>query len=115
MPRRRVAPDSDDHGLEMLLGYDGRIMYLVGGYWMKFELRKAEATSARPHGLSYSFSLHDQNNRRVIGFDNAHAVKPLGRNAKRSKNYDHWHTTGIDKGRPYDFKDALTLVKDFFD
>jgi hypothetical protein len=51
----------------------------------------------------------------VIGFDNAHAVTPPGRTAKRSKTYDHWHTTAGDKGRPYAFTDAAKLVEDFFD
>ena len=28
---------------------------------------------------------------------------------------DHWHRTGADEGRPYEFKDAETLISDFFD
>jgi hypothetical protein len=27
---------------------------------------------------------------------------------------DHWHRTHIDEGRPYEFVDADTLLKDFF-
>lgn len=115
MARKKAPPKRTDHGLELLLGYDGRIMYLDGGYSMKFEIRQTEATPERPHGLSYSFTLHEAYNRRVIGFDNAHAAKPLGRSAKRPKSYDHWHTTAYDKGRPYKFTDAATLVGDFFD
>jgi hypothetical protein len=115
MARKTISAVPEEYGLEMLLGYDGRIMYLDGGYWMKFEIRRTDTTTERPHGLSYSFTLHDSRNRRIIGFDNAHAVKPLGRRAKRQQQYDHWHTTGADKGRPYDFTDAQTLVADFFE
>lgn len=34
---------------------------------------------------------------------------------KRSKAMDHWHRTGTDEGHPYEFKDAETLIGDFFD
>ena len=34
---------------------------------------------------------------------------------KRPKAADHWHRTGTDEGRPYEFKDAETLISDFFD
>lgn len=112
---KRKAPLAVDHGLSLLLDYQGRLAYLPGGYWIKFEISQGPTSAERPHGLSYSFTLHDSSNRRMLGFDNAHAVKPLGRNAKRPKEYDHWHRSGLDKGRPYQFVDAATLIKDFFD
>jgi hypothetical protein len=37
-----------------------------------------------------------------------------GRSGARGPAVDHWHRTERDKGRPYDFKDAETLVDDFF-
>ena len=27
---------------------------------------------------------------------------------------NHWHRTGTDEGRPYEFKDAETLLDDFY-
>lgn len=114
MSKGKRPAAATDYGLELLLDYNGRTMYLDGGYTMKFVIGRTEVTPERPHGLSYSFTLHDEYNRRVIGFDNAHRVKPLGR-AKSPKTYDHWHTTAVDKGRPYKFTDAATLVRDFFD
>ena len=33
---------------------------------------------------------------------------------KRPKEMDHWHRTETDEGRPYVFKDAETLMDDFF-
>ena len=34
---------------------------------------------------------------------------------RRNASTDHWHRTEKDFGRPYDFKDAETLLDDFFD
>lgn len=66
--------------------------------------------------LDYSFTLHGPDNRRLIGFDNAHSVPAKGaRLKKRPKAMDHWHRTETDEGRPYAFKDAETLIIDFFD
>jgi hypothetical protein len=67
-----------DHGLEFLLAFDGRLHHLEKGYWLKFEIARVEATKNRPHGLSYSFTLHAPGGTRLIGFDNAHDVSPKG-------------------------------------
>jgi hypothetical protein len=110
---KRPTPE---HGLEFLLAFDGRIHHLEKGYWLKFEITRGEATAERPHGLSYSFTLHAPDGRRLIGFDNAHDVPHRGsRFKRRGKASDHWHRTETDPGRPYVFKDAATLIDDFFD
>ena len=81
-----------------------------------FEIVKVDASDGKPHGLDYSFTLHGPDNRRLIGFDNAHRVLAKGARFKnRSKAMDHWHRTETDKGRPYAFEDAETLLDDFFD
>src|SRR5262245_20234081 len=115
MPKRHKKPEVVDHGLELLLDYDGRVHYLDGGYCMKFKISRTETTSERPHGLSYSFTLHDEYNHRVLGYDNAHAPQSQGKKGKGAKVHDHWHRDENDKGRPYEFVDAATLLKDFFD
>ena len=105
----------DEHTLEFLLAFDGRIHHLEQGYWLKFEIQKTIPTAGRPHGLRYSFTLHDPDGERLLGFDNAHSVQPSG--AKFGKTvaaYDHWHRTCDDEGRPYRFSDADTLLADFF-
>ena len=66
---------STDYALEFLLAFDGRIHYLKRGYWLKFEVARVAATAARPHGLSYSFTLHAPDGKRLVGFDNAHDVR----------------------------------------
>lgn len=107
---------SGDYTLEFLLSFNGHVHRYAGGYWLKFEITKVEASAGKQHGLNYSFTLHGPNNRRLIGFDNAHSVPAKGaRFKKRPKAMDHWHRTETDKGRPYAFKDAETLLDDFFD
>ena len=104
---------TEDHGLEFLLAFDGRVHFLEGGYWIKFEIARVAGTRARPHGLSYSFTLHAPDGRRLLGFDNAHGVRP--KKGRRAVEHDHWHRTEQDPGRPYACKDAATLLDDFFD
>jgi Family of unknown function (DUF6516) len=100
--------------LEFLLGFDGRIHHLEQGHWVKFEIRRTPSTKERPHGLRYSFTLHDQNGDRLIGFDNALGVPARGsRFRKRRVEHDHWHRTAADLGRPYHFTTADQLLADF--
>jgi hypothetical protein len=97
-----------------LLAFDGRVHHLEQGYWIKFEIKRVHPTMRRPHGLSYSFTLHDPDGDRLIGFDNAHGVAPLGaRFGAAGPEFDHWHRTGDDPGRPYDFTTADQLLTDF--
>ncbi|HXW63764.1 MAG TPA: DUF6516 family protein [Burkholderiaceae bacterium] len=104
-----------DHTLEFLLAFDGRIHHREEGYWIKFEIKRVRASKNRPHGLSYSFTLHAPDGMRLIGFDNAHGVGAAGsRFKKRSQVRDHWHRAEGDVGRPYEFKDADSLLQDFF-
>jgi hypothetical protein len=111
-----MPKEGADHTLEFLLDFNGRIHRYEGGYWLKFEITKVEESEERPYGLHYSFTLHGPGNRRLIGFDNAHSVSAKGaRFKRRPKAMDHWHRTETDEGRPYEFKDAGTLIDDFFD
>ena len=107
--------DQPDHTLEFLLAFDGRVHHLEEGYWIKFEIKRLKATKRRPFGLSYSFTLHAADGMRLVGFDNAHGVAAVGSRFKqRPQASDHWHRTENDSGRPYEFKDADLLLRDFF-
>lgn len=101
-------------GLETLLDLDGTIYRLDSGYWVKFEARQTTATAQRPHGVTYSLTLHDRNNTRVIGFDNAHGCPPPKRRkfSGRRTAWDHKHnqTTII----PYEYESAAQLLEDFW-
>lgn len=111
-----MAERPPEHTLEFLLAFDGRTHWYEGGYHVKFQIRRVRPTPERPHGLRYSFTLHDPGGRRLVGFDNAHAVSAPGSMfVARPETADHWHRTEKDEGRPYGFKDAETLIEDFFD
>jgi hypothetical protein len=53
---------------------------------------------------------------RVLGYDNAHAVRPPKKFkfAGRRLPYDHRHRTSGDKGVPYEFESPQRLLEDFF-
>lgn len=103
-----------EHELAHLLDCDGARYLFDEGYWVKIEVRQIAPTTERPHGLSYSLTLHDSEGKRLLGFDNAHGVAARGGRykAKPAAN-DHWHRTGSDQGRPYRFRSAFELVSDF--
>jgi hypothetical protein len=51
--------NDEEHALEFLLAFDGRVHWLEQGYSLKFAIRRVEPMQHRPHGLRYSFTLHD--------------------------------------------------------
>ena len=83
---------------------------------LEIHVWRVEPTNEIPHGIRYALTLHEQNGNRVMGYDNAHAVKPSGKYkyAGQVLPYDHKHRHIADKGVPYEFKDAYQLLSDFF-
>ena len=67
----------EDNTLENLLELDGERFVVDDqlGYWVKFEVKRTTITLERPHGVKYSLTLHDRHNKRIMGFDNAHAIE----------------------------------------
>ncbi len=106
-----------NHGLETLLDLDGTVINQEKGYWVKFDVSITDVTKERPHGLSYSLTLHEKYGKRVMGYDNAHAVKlPIKyKYSGRIIEYDHHHQHSLDRGIPYEFKDPYQLLQDFFE
>lgn len=106
-----------DVGLEVLLSLDGTEYTEESGYWYKIEASKVEPTKERPHGIRYNLTLHDSYNQRILGFDNAHAVKAKKRGYYTGiiVSYDHVHRSIKDKGVPYEFENAQQLLNDFLD
>ncbi len=104
-----------DPNLDTLLELNGQIMAIdgEGKYWVKFEVDQIEPSPTRPHGLRYSLSLHDENNERLVGFDNAHAVRTSkGPGGGQREEHDHKHR--FRTIQPYDYEDAATLLADFW-
>ncbi|MBA5604915.1 hypothetical protein H3H36_06005 [Duganella sp. FT3S] len=105
-----------DPAIDTLLDLHGAILDQEGGYWVKIEAWRVAASHAVPHGIRYSLTLHEPYGKRILGDDNAHAVKPPRKfkYAGRILAFDHKHRHIADHGVPYEFKDAQQLVEDFF-
>lgn len=103
-------------GIATLLDLHNQIIDQGGGYWIKIEAWTVDSSIDIPHGIRYSLTLHEPYGKRIIGYDNAHAVKPPKKfkYAGRRLPYDHQHRHVSDKGIPYEFKDAYQLLSDFF-
>lgn len=88
-------------------------MEVGDGWWIKITARTVPKTEDRPHGIDYSLTLHDPDDQRRLGYDNAHIIKiGTGPGAKKSDTKDHTH-----KGErvvPYDFKSPEQLLVDFW-
>lgn len=102
-----------DEGLDRLLDLDGFLAEIGGGFWVKIAAQRVPPDEHRPHGASYTLTLHDPTGRRVFGIDNAHVVRftrgPAGRS---STARDHLHRG--ESLRPYAYRDADTLMDDFW-
>lgn len=106
-----------DPSLDTLLDLDGVVFALndePSPYWVKFVVKRIPASRQRPHGLSYSLTLHDPQGKRVLGFDNAHSVREGSGPGSRTRiEHDHQHHRK--SIRFYDYQDAGTLIKDFWE
>jgi Family of unknown function (DUF6516) len=105
-----------DGSLDALLELDGEVFVIdpSGGHWVKFVVKRVDETPARPHGLSYSLTLHDAAGERLVGFDNAHAVTAQSGPSARTEARPHDHRHRLRTVRPYDYHDAASLLADFW-
>ena len=104
-----------DPGLDALLELDGQILVIdvAGGHWVRFRVNRVPPTPEKPHGLDYTLTLHGPDGTRLVGFDNAHPVRPrAGPSGRHRARYDHKHRHRTI--RPYDYQDAGTLLADFW-
>jgi len=100
-------------GLDILLNLDGESFAIGAGSdcTTRFVVKRVPPSPERPHGLSYSLTLHDESGARLVGFDNAHAA-PTRRGHSGRVAYDHRHR--LETIRPYVYRDAVTLLADFW-
>ena len=97
-----------DEAMRRLLDYDRRRYWLENGWSIRFRVAEAPITTGRPHGIKYSFTLHDTDGTRLLGFDNAHGVP-------RALAFDHRHRfRRTQELVPYHFVGADELICDFF-
>jgi Family of unknown function (DUF6516) len=99
-----------DPTLDVLFELDGQVLVVdpEGGHWVRFVVTRVPVSLEKPHGLDYSLTLHGPGGERLIGFDNAH---PIG-GRKRRGAHDHRHR--LRTIRAYEYRDAATLIADFW-
>ena len=102
--------DLRDPTLDVLLDLDGQVLVIdpAGDYWVRFIVTRIPTSADKPHGLDYSLTLHGPDGERLVGFDNAHPVAKQ----KRGQPQDHSHRLRTIKA--YDYRDAGTLLGDFW-
>ena len=108
-----IAPDRDP-GLDTLLDLHDQTLFVdEAGHWVKFVVVRTEVTPERPHGLSYSLTLHAPDGERLVGLDNAHPLRERRGpgNRKRGESDPRHRLRTV---RPYDYKDAAALLQDFW-
>jgi hypothetical protein len=104
-----------DLSLDTLLDLHGQILVVdpAGRHWVKFVVRRVPVTKERPHGLDYSLTLHDAHGERLVGFDNAHPIRRRNRpGGRKTEPHDHKHR--LKSVRLYEYRDAATLLADFW-
>jgi Family of unknown function (DUF6516) len=111
-----MSDSRKDQGADYFLGLHLSKIGYDKGYWATFRVFKVEPSAGRPHGWQYSLSLHDENDDRVFGYDNSHAIDVAtgpARKSKRPTAFDHIDRRGR-KTVPYEFTTPYKLVEDFF-
>jgi uncharacterized protein DUF6516 len=104
----------NDNGLKTLLDLNGEVFMMDDKHWVKFECQTVDKNEHIPHGIKYSLTLHDKSNERILGYDNAHGLKPRRKKfAAKRVVWDHKHEREIVK--PYEFNSADQLLVDFWD
>ena len=108
-----MSNNKDDLGLDILLQLSDEIFPMENGYWTKIEAKIVVANEHIPHGVRYSLTLHNPSNVRILGYDNAHGIKPKKKKygAKRVV-WDHRHERK--DVEPYEFEHAGQLLEDFW-
>ncbi|MHB8730698.1 MAG: toxin-antitoxin system TumE family protein [bacterium] len=93
----------------MLLDLNGEVLVVdpAGGHWVRFVVTRVPVSKEKPHGIDYSLTLHGPKGARLVGFDNAHPVR-----GQKSGPHDHRHRQRTI--RPYEYRDAASLLEDFW-
>jgi hypothetical protein len=104
-----------DPSLDTLLDLDGQVLVIdpQARHWVRFVVTRVPPSEEKPHGLDYSLTLHGPSGERLVGFDNAHPVRmSAGPGGRKPGPQDHKHR--LRTVRPYEYRDAATLLEDFW-
>lgn len=102
-----------DTTLDFLLSLNGYTYLENDGHWAKFEVHLVEPSAEIPHGIRYNLTYHDKHNRRLLGFDNAHAPKLKKKKyGGRKITWDHEHSR--ERVSNYEFESSDQLLEDFY-
>ena len=116
-----MPPLSADHkhasggqaGLDLLLELDGAILDQGAGYLVKIVAKRVPTDAGRPYGVAYSVTLHAPDGTRLLGYDNAHAVRSTsGPGGRARPPFDHRHSGS--RMERYAYSDAATLMENFW-
>jgi hypothetical protein len=99
---------AEDHELEVLLSLDGLEFQFAQGSRVRIAAQMVETTSARPHGIKYSLTLHDPTDARIYGLDNAHGGR------RHRAGFDHRHVYGGRRIIAYVYRGPIELLEDFY-
>jgi Family of unknown function (DUF6516) len=116
-----LSPLSSDHksrirgqaGLDRLLDLDGAILDQGANYLVKIVAKKVQPDAGRPYGVAYTLTLHAPDGKRLLGYDNAHAVRSAsGPGGRARPPFDHRHSGA--RIQRYAYSDAATLMEHFW-
>lgn len=96
-----------DPSLDSLLGLDGQtyVVDATAGLAVRFRVASVAVSAANPHGIDYRMTLFGRGNVPLVGFENTQQM--------RKDAFDH--IARLRTVRAYAYRDAATLVEDFWD
>jgi hypothetical protein len=99
-----------DRDLGTLVDLAG-VWSMPNGWQVVIRADWVDATPGRPHGLSYALILQDDQQQRILGFDNSHAYD----SSPEGEPFDHEHRPdAIGRTFRYRFASVGQLITDFF-
>lgn len=96
-----------DPSLDSLLGLDGQtyVVDATAGLAVRFCVASVPVNATNPHGIDYRMTLFGRGGGALVGFENTQQM--------RKGAFDH--IKRLRTVRAYAYRDAATLVEDFWD